>query len=206
MIKFSKPKIKILKKLDLINKSLIKTSKLDYKNKEIFINKNRNNRSFISNDYKERLIEKQKLRTYFCLSEKQLYNYIKKIKTKKYFNKLSLIELINCRLDSILFHLGFSKSISESKQFINHGHKLLNNKIVNFSNTICKKNDLISIKKNSVITNLINTNIELKKNYHIKNLYLDVDNLVGKFIAPIKSEDLLIKFNESKIIEYYSNK
>ena len=206
MIQFSKPKTKILKKLDLIDKSLIKSNKLNYKNKEVFINKDRNNRSFISNDYKERLIEKQKLRTYFCLSEKQLYNYIKKIKTKKYFNKVSLIELINSRLDSILFHLGFSKSISESKQFINHGHILLNNKIVNFSNTICKKNDLISIKENSVIINLINTNTQLNKNYYTKNFYLNLENLVAKFITPIKSEDLLTKFNESKIVEYYSNK
>jgi small subunit ribosomal protein S4 len=208
MINFSKPKIKILKKLDLLNKEAIKTNtnKLNYKEKETFLNTDKNTRSSISNDYKERLIEKQKLRTYFCFSEKQLYNYVKKIKRKKYFNKFSLIELINSRLDSIVFNLGFSKSISEAKQFINHGHILLNNKIVNFSNIICKHNDLISIKKDSNIINLVNINLKFNNKFYKKNLELDFKNLVGKFINPIKSKDLFIKFNESKIIEYYSNK
>lgn len=205
MIHFSKPKLKIIRRLGLLNNSLIKTdiNKLNSTEKETFLNKDKSNRGSISNDFKERLVEKQKLRTYFCLSEKQLTNYIKKVKTKKYFNKISLIELINCSLSSIIFHLGFSKSISEAKQFISHGHILVNDKVVNFSNILCKSNDLISVRKDSTITSLIHSNIKSSNKSYKGNLNIDIQNLKGKFINPIKLKDLSVQFNESQIIEYY---
>jgi len=208
MIRFLKPKLKIRKKLGLLSKPVNKMdiNKLNHIEKENSSIIDKNIRTSISNDYKERLIEKQKLKFSFGLTEIQLHNYIKKIKNKKYFNKVSLIELINSRLDSIVFYLGFSKNLSEAKQFISHGHILLNNKVNTISSTLCKINSFISIKENSKIINMVKLNIKFNNKDYKKNLKLNINSLTGQFISPIKLEDSFLNFNESKIIEYYSNK
>jgi small subunit ribosomal protein S4 len=208
MIRFSKPKLKIRKKLGLLSKPLNKMdiNKLNLTEKENFSNIDKNIRTSISNDYKERLIEKQKLKFSFGLTETKLHNYIKLINKKKYFNKVSLIELINSRLDSIVFYLGFSKSISEAKQFISHGHILLNNKVNTIPSVLCKINSLISIKDNSKIIDMVKFNINSNKKNYKNNLKLNIDNLTGQFISPIRLENSFLNFNESKVIEYYSNK
>lgn len=197
-MKFSTPKLKVLKKLNLKNK------KSTLINENISLNINKNIRTSIKDDFKNSLIEKQKLKFTFGLTEITLKNYIKQIKKQKFFNNISLLELLSSRLDFIIYYLGFANTITQARQFINHGHILLNNRIINMPNTLCKINDYISIKYNSKIINLIKINIKNSKKD--LNFNLNLNNLTIKFIQPIDIENLLIKFNESKIIEYYFNK
>lgn len=208
MIKLSNIKSKKFKKLNtkdiFTNRS--SDNNLNVSNEENIVNIEKKMRSFISNDFKDRLIEKQKLKSIFGLTNKKLHDYVKKLKTKKYFNKLSLTELVNSRLDCIVYYLGFSKSIFEAKQFINHGHILLNNKVQTIPSTLCQLKDFISIKLNSKLINLIRSNIKLNEEVDNQNFIIDLNSLTGQFVSYTRINRSLLKYNESKIIEYYSNK
>jgi small subunit ribosomal protein S4 len=207
MIKLSNIKLKKFKKLDTKDVFVHKLdNNLSSTNKENIINIERKMRSFISNDFKYRLLEKKKLRFIFGITNKKLHDYVKKIKQKKYFNKLSLTELINSRLDCIVYSIGFAKSIVEAKQFINHGHILLNNKIQTIPSTLCQLNDFISIKLNSKLIDLIKCNLKTNNKTKNQNFLIDSNSLTGQFISYTNLTKSLLKYNEFKIIEFYSNK
>jgi small subunit ribosomal protein S4 len=182
-------------------------------------------RSSLADDYKQRLIEKQKLRFNYCLTEKQLLKYYKKAKSKYGSTGLLLLQLIESRLDCILFRLGFTKTILEARQIINHGHILVNNKKVTIGSFLCKINDIISIKQNSFFKNIIslkkanqnNVSLVISKtekffsfkdtivsSYLPSHLYLDFNKFEGKILSLVKRQEILIKINELKVIEYYS--
>nr|YP_010428252.1 ribosomal protein S4 [Prosopanche panguanensis]USN93700.1 ribosomal protein S4 [Prosopanche panguanensis] len=130
------------------------------------------------------LKEKQKMRFYYGLTNKQLSNYLHiylKIKELKMHKLCNFLEM---RLDNIIFKLSLSKTISEARQFINHKHILVNNSPVNIPSFICKTADKIT---------LLNLN---KKTIKIpKTLPKKIDKKKLNFL-----------FNEHKISEYYLNK
>lgn len=149
----------------------------------------------LSDYYKERLIEKQKLRINYNLSESTLKNYIKKAKSIKGDSGFNLLKLIESRLDSIVFRLGFAKSIVEAKQLISHKKIKLNNKIVTFPNIQCKLNDIITL----------NCDILDKKEFITKANFLQIKpKNEGIIIKEITRSDILLPINELKIIEFYS--
>lgn len=153
------------------------------------------NKSSISDYYKERLLEKQRLRINYGLSETVLKKYVSKAKQLTGNPGINLLKLIESRLDSIVFRLGFSKSIIEARQLINHKKIKLNNKIVTFPNIQCKLNDNIQILsiKNDIKISSIKPNF-LKK----------ISLTEGVIAKEITRADILLPVNELKIMEFYS--
>ena len=193
-------KLKLIRKLGplplLTNKKSKRKSRFNEKES---INSN-NLIASISNDFKTRLIEKQKLKFNFAITEKQLYHYILAIKKLK--NKISLIDLINSRLDCILLYSGFSKTILEARQFISHGHVLLNNKSINISSNLCKLGDIITVLNNTEIIKKIRINMD-KNVLYSNHFEFDKINLSFKLIKFIKKQDTFPNIDEYKILEYY---
>ena len=198
MIKYRGPKLKIIKKLGILpglTQKNIKENNLlnkEFSSKQI---------SLLDN-YKIQLNEKQKLRYNYNISEKQLRNYYKKSKKQVDLKENVLLNLLESRLDNILFRLGFSSTISEARQYINHNHILVNNKLINISSYLCKINDKISLKKDSKISLLIIKNFQ--KQIEKENLILDKNNFESIICSSIKINMNLLKVNELKIIEFYS--
>nr|ARQ82178.1 ribosomal protein S4 [Avrainvillea mazei] len=153
--------------------------------------------------YGIRLNEKQKLRYHYGLTEKTLVKYMKTARQSKFSTGLTLLKLLEMRLDNILYRFGFIKTISFARQLINHGHVLVNNKIINIPSYECQINDEISFKTKSL--KIINKLLEKKKN-NIPPSFLTFDNksLTGKICNPIQRTEIGIQINELLIIEYYS--
>ena len=136
-----------------------------------------------------------------------------------------LLELLESRLDCVIYRLGFAQTIPAARQIVNHGHVLVNNKKINIASFICKKGDVITIKEKEKSRKLVSENFETqqqkrkliqrrmkrvnltKSRFHSllpKHLEIDSETLIGKFLSPVKRKDVLVRINELKVIEYYS--
>jgi small subunit ribosomal protein S4 len=152
--------------------------------------------------YNLRLLEKQKLRFNYGLSEKQLLNFVKKSRKLKGSTGLLLMQMLEMRLDTVAFRLGWGNSISASRQLITHGHVNVNGKKVNIPSFICKPGDELllnrKIEKNQqILSSFVNCP---------KFLELDASKLKGKVKEIVNKDDFTISVNELLIVEYYSRK
>jgi len=159
-------------------------------------------------DYGKALREKQKLRNWYNLKERQFKNYVKKIlKRRGRVEDASslLIKTLESRLDNIVFRLGFATSRGQAQQLVSYGHFSVNGKSINTPSYLVKKGDAISIKeqkvKKAIFQNLKNS---LKKHKPPSWLELDIDKLGGKVIGEPNPEEVSPPVEISAIFEYYS--
>lgn len=227
MARYTGPRIRIVRRLGLLPGLTRKNTKARTKTpgqhgKIIFA---KSKRSSLSDDYRERLIEKQKLRFNYGVSEKQLISYYKEAKRRKGSTGQVLLELLEARLDCVIYRLGFAPTIPAARQVVNHGHILVNQKRINIPSFLCEKGDTITIKEKTQSKKLIGGNFEIqqqkrklikrrmtrvnltKSRFHSllpKHLEMNNEKLMGKIIMPVKRKDVLVKINELKVVEYYS--
>lgn len=227
MARYTGPRVRIIRKLGLLPGLTRKNTKTRTKTpgqhgKIIFA---KSKRSSLSDDYRQRLIEKQKLRFNYGVTEKQLVSYYKEAKRQKGSTGQVLLELLEARLDCIVYRLGFAPTIPAARQIVNHGHILVNNRSINIPSFICQKGDSITIKEKSQSLKLVKDNFEIqqqkrkliqrrmkrvnltKSRFHSllpKHLDINTETLIGRIVMPVKRKDVLIKINELKVVEYYS--
>jgi small subunit ribosomal protein S4 len=227
MVRYTGPRIRIVRRLGLLPGLTRKNTK-NRKNtpgqhgKIIFT---KTKRSSLSDDYKDRLFEKQKLRFNYGITEKQLVLYYKEAKRREGSTGTLLLELLEARLDCVIYRLGFAATIPAARQIVNHGHILVNNKLINIPSFICKSGDTIVIKDRPNSKKLVMDNFETqqqkrkliqrrmkrvnltKSRFHSllpKHLSIDPETMIGKFVSPVKRKDVLVRVNELKVVEYYS--
>ena len=157
------------------------------------------------NEYSIRLEEKQKLKFNYGVTESQLYKYVKKARRKVGSTGIVLLQLLEMRLDTICFILGFGKSILQTRQFVNHCHIDVNKELVSIPSLNCKLKDIISIKEKNTSKTLIENN-----NNKFKNLpnHLTFDNITfeGNINDFSNRYDIQLEINELLVIEYYSRR
>lgn len=157
--------------------------------------------------YGLRLQEKQKLRYHFGLTENQLLNYVKKARQQKGATGQLLLEFLEMRLDNLLFRLGMFPTIAAARQFINHGHVLVNSKKVDIPSFQCEPKDIISIKNKKDSRKLIFDYLEQNKLTNLApHLSFNQENLIGIVNDKVNLSSLGLKINELLIVEYYSRK
>jgi len=159
-------------------------------------------------EYGKELREKQKLRNWYNLKEKQFRKYVKEIlnkKSKRGDAANLLIQKLESRFDNVVFRLGFASSRSQARQFVSHGHFLINGKRVNVPACQLKKGDKIAIRpasrKSKVFNNLIPL---LKKHQAPAWLKLNAEKLEGEIIGIPTLEEAAPPAEISTIFEYYS--
>jgi small subunit ribosomal protein S4 len=111
-------------------------------------------------DYLIRLKVKQRLRFNYGLTERQLIKYVKKAKTVKESTGQVLLQLLEMRLDNIVFRLNMAPTIIAARQLISHGHIRVNNKKVNIPSYMCKPKDVISVAMKQKSLKLVNQNLQ----------------------------------------------
>jgi small subunit ribosomal protein S4 len=111
-------------------------------------------------DYLIRLKVKQRLRFNYGLTERQLVNYVKKAKKLKEVTGQVLLQLLEMRLDNIVFRLNMAPTIAAARQLISHGHIRVNNKKVNIASYMCKPKDVISVAMKQKSLKLVNQNLQ----------------------------------------------
>ena len=227
MVRYTGPRVRIIRRLGLLpgltKKNAKNRTKTPGQHGKLVFSKTK--RSSLSDDYKERLLEKQKLRFNYGVTEKQLVGYFKEAKNMAGSTGTLLLELLESRLDCVIYRLGFASTIPAARQIINHGHILVNNKLVNIPSFICEIGDTFSIKERSQSKKLIESNFETqqqkrkliqrrmkrvnltKSRFHsLLPSHLEINNekFIGKFLSPVKRKDVLLRINELKVVEYYS--
>jgi small subunit ribosomal protein S4 len=154
-----------------------------------------------------RLKEKQKLRYHYCVSERQLLNYVKKSRKKKGSSGKLLLTFLEMRLDNLVFRLGFAPTIIAAKQLVNHGHILLNSGLINIPSFGCQPKDLITVRSSQVSKGLVKNNLDSLGNILIpQHLFLNKETLEAKVVSLVNRKSISLVINELLVIEYYSRK
>jgi small subunit ribosomal protein S4 len=157
--------------------------------------------------YAIRLEEKQKIRFNYGLSEKQLMNYIKQAKKIKGATGTILLQLLEMRLDNLVFRLGLAPTIAAARQLVNHGHIMVNQLPVSIPSYQCHPGDKVSVKDNTTSKRLVNNYLESPTLSNIpQHLEFDKKGLTAKILGIIDREWVALKLNELFVIEYYSRK
>jgi small subunit ribosomal protein S4 len=157
--------------------------------------------------YAIRLEEKQKLRFNYGISEKQLMNYIRQAKKIKGATGTILLQLLEMRLDNIIFRLGMAPTVASARQLVGHKHILVNNSCVSIPSYQCQPGDVIAIKDSTASKQLITNNLKLPALFNVPiNLDFDKKSLKAKVLGIIEREWIALKLNELFVIEFYSRK
>ena len=158
-------------------------------------------------EYGVRLEEKQKLKFNYGLTENQLYRYVKEARRRKGVTGLILLQLLEMRLDTLCFTLGFAKSIAQARQLVNDGHITVNNKVISIPSFQCKLNDVISFKDKIVSKNLIENNLKNNQGSEIpSHLRFDNSKLEATVLDYCDRKDISLQLDELLVIEYYSRR
>nr|UBA15741.1 ribosomal protein S4 [Pseudo-nitzschia hainanensis] len=158
-------------------------------------------------EYALRLTEKQKLKFNYGLTEKQLFRYVKEARRRKGVTGLILLQLLEMRLDTICFTLGFAKSIAQARQLVNHGHITVNKKVINIPSFQCRLNDIISFKEKNTSKNLITNNFKINQpNIIPSHLEFDDSKLQATVLDYCDRDDIQLQFDELLVVEYYSRR
>jgi small subunit ribosomal protein S4 len=158
-------------------------------------------------EYGVRLEEKQKLKFNYGLTENQLYRYVKEARRRQGVTGLILLQLLEMRLDTICFTLGFAKSIAQARQLVNHGHITVNKKAVNIPSFQCRLNDVIGVKEKTGSKSLVENNIQKNPVSEIpSHLKFDNSKLEATVLDYCDRNDVLLQLDELLVIEYYSRR
>nr|QUB01838.1 ribosomal protein S4 [Cochliostema odoratissimum] len=155
--------------------------------------------------YRIRLEEKQKLRFHYGLTERQLLRYVHIAGKAKGSTGQVLLQLLEMRLDNILFRLGMASTIPGARQLVNHKHILVNGHIVDIPSYRCKPRDIITTKDKQRSKALIQNYISLSPHEELpKHLTFDSFQYKGLVNQTIDSKWIGLKINELFVVEYYS--
>ena len=158
-------------------------------------------------EYGVRLEEKQKLKYNYGLTESQLYRYIKEARRRNGVTGLILLQLLEMRLDSICFSLGFAPTIASARQLVNHGHITVNGKTVSIASFQCRLNDVIGVKAKQSSKTLIENNLKtMRFAQRPSHLKFDDTKVEGTVTNYCDRNDLLLELDELLVIEYYSRR
>ena len=204
MSRYRGPKLKITRRLGVLPGLTTKRSrKLNRPGKD----GNSEDRSKKSTEYGIRLEEKQKLRFNYGLTENQLFRYVKEARRRKGVTGLILLQLLEMRLDTLCFTLGFAKSITQARHLVNHGHITVNNEVISIPSFQCRLNDVISVKEKSTSRTLISNNVKSNQRSEIpSNLKFDNSKLEATVIDYCERDDIQLELDELLVIEYYSRR
>lgn len=156
-------------------------------------------------DYAVRLREKQKLRFFYNMSEKQFSNLFQEASRRGGATGTEFLQLLERRLDNVVYRLGIGNTRRQARQFVAHGHILVNGKRVDIPSYRLKPGDEVSVAPKARKNALILENMELRKRGRtLPWLEFDAESLKGRFVSLPNREDIVVPVNELQVIEYYS--
>ncbi|MFH1776787.1 MAG: 30S ribosomal protein S4 [Candidatus Omnitrophota bacterium] len=156
-------------------------------------------------DYGLQLREKQKVRNIYGIIERQFRRYFQLASRAKGVTGERLLELLERRLDNVVFRLCFASSRPQARQFVRHGGVLVNGKKVNIPSYSVKVEDVISFRGKDSFQKKVRENIELCKERGVPAwLETDFKGLTGKIQRLPAKEDVAFPIQEQLIVEFYS--
>jgi small subunit ribosomal protein S4 len=152
--------------------------------------------------YGEQLAEKQKLKRIYGVLEKQFRRYFSQALKAKGETGKTLLQLLERRLDNVVYRLGFAPSRSVARQLVRHGHVLVNNKRVNIPSYQVRPGEIISLAPKALKMEVVSKALE-EKERKIPS-WLQRKAAVGKINRLPERGDIDFDINEDLIVEFYS--
>nr|YP_010188704.1 ribosomal protein S4 [Entosthodon attenuatus]QZJ47507.1 ribosomal protein S4 [Entosthodon attenuatus] len=198
MSRYRGPRVRIIRRLGVLPGLTNKTPQLKSSSA------NQSTAKKIS-QYRIRLEEKQKLRFHYGITERQLLNYVRIARKAKGSTGQVLLQLLEMRLDNIVFRLGMAPTIPGARQLVNHRHVLVNDCIVDIPSYRCKPEDSITVKNRQKSQAIITKNIYFSQKSKVPNhLTFDSTQKKGLVNQILDRESIGLKINELLVVEYYS--
>ena len=160
---------------------------------------------FKHSEYGMRLREKQKVRFYYGVKEKQFRNYYKKSASKKGSTGENLLTFLESRLDNVVYRSGFGSTRAESRQLVNHKNIEVNGKLINIPSYQVQATDKISVREKSKQQSRIQFAMSVAETRNTSD-WIDIDakNLTATYLRTPERSELPKEINESLIVELYS--
>ena len=156
-------------------------------------------------EYGTQLREKQKTKSFYGVAEKQFRKYFEMASNKKGITGETLLQILESRLDNVVYRLGFGSSRAQARQLVNHGHFDVNGKKVDIASYLVKPGDVISVREIKKDTAIIKENVEANAARPVPEwLEKDVENLSGKVVRLASRDDVDLAVEEHLIVELYS--
>jgi small subunit ribosomal protein S4 len=156
-------------------------------------------------DFGVRLREKQKLRLIYGMNERQFRNLFEEADRLQGVTGTVFLQLLESRLDNVVYRLGLASTRRQARQFVGHGHLLVNDKRVDIPSYRVKPNDVITVATAAKGFDIFKTNIENQRRRKTAPwLQFNPETMTGQFMRLPAREDIGVPVNEQFIIEYYS--
>jgi len=156
-------------------------------------------------EYGEGLNEKQKLRYYYGLMEKQFRGVYEKAKNRRGVTGETMLQILETRLDNVVFHLGFGNTRAAARQLVNHGHITVNGRKAAIASFALKVNDVIVVKNHNVSRQLATKNLEVSASRAVPDwLVLDKEAFKGTILRIPTRDEIQPIANEQAVVEFYS--
>jgi len=153
-------------------------------------------------DYGIRLKEKQKLKILYGLTEKEMKEYFTQARKSKQSTGEKLFQILESRLDNLVYRLGFAPSRRSARQLVSHKHVLVDGKVVNIPSYLVKPGEVITLEPKTADLPLVKSMLE-KKDFKTPD-WLEKKALGGRMSRLPKREEIDAKVDEQLVIEYYS--
>jgi len=154
-------------------------------------------------EYGVQLREKQKVRRIYGVLERQFRIYFKKAEAKKGVTGENLLQMLECRLDNIVYRLGFAPSRKSARQLVRHRHFTVNDRIVDIPSFQVKVNDIVKVKDKSKSMDIIHLALK-DRGEEISWLRLNKAGLEGELLQIPKRDEIPTPAQEQLIVELYS--
>ncbi|MEF9952129.1 MAG: 30S ribosomal protein S4 [Clostridium sp.] len=155
-------------------------------------------------DYGTQLLEKQRLRAYYGVLEKQMLRYVKDAFSSKEMPSEVLVRTLESRLDNMVFRMGFANSLRAARQMVNHGHVLVDGKKVNIPSFALSPGSQVVLREKSrnspnYIDAIQNNGVNI-----LPYIEKDLDNYKATYVRYPERHEIPIEIKDQLIVEYYS--
>ena len=156
-------------------------------------------------DYGTQLREKQKTRSFYGVGEKQFRKYFEMASNKKGITGTNLLQILESRLDNVVYRLGLGVSRPQARQIVTHGNIEVNGVKTDIASYLVKPGDVIAVRENRRDNSIIKANVEAGATRPIPEwLELDSKNLSAKVLRTVNREEIDLPVEEHLIVELYS--
>jgi len=156
-------------------------------------------------DYGQGLIEKQKLRYYYGLLERQFRGVYERALRKRGVTGETMLQILETRLDNVVYQLGFANTRSAARQMVCHGHVKVNGRKVNIPSFGVKVNDIVEIKNKNASRQMASKSLESSTSRAVPDwLLLEKDACKGVIKRLPNRDDIQPIANEQAVVEFYS--
>lgn len=154
--------------------------------------------------YGTQLLEKQRLRAYYEVMEKQFRRYVKEAMKDSETTGEALVKRLERRLDNLVYRLGFASSIRQARQMVVHGHIRVNGQKVNIPSYLVSVGDTLSLREKSRKTVLFTENFSTENASVYPYLTKDVSQFSGTLVRMPERSEIPIEIDDHLVVEFYS--